>query len=149
PGQRRTGGRAGGVARAGGGAPQGGGEGAGRGRRPGAGRAGAGVEGEVTDVRRPDPGGGLPGWYRDPLRGGLAREDCGGQTMSARLAVVAVLAAVGAARADQGHLRYLPADTGVCITVHVPALLAAQPGNSDALARVLYQNHLMSELKKV
>jgi hypothetical protein len=52
------------------------------------------------------------------------------------------------AAADKGYLRFLPSDTRVVVTLHVPALLE---GKADwaGLGKRVYQAHLVSELKKV
>jgi hypothetical protein len=56
------------------------------------------------------------------------------------------LLSAAAARADNGHLRYLPADTRVVLTIHANALGEQEKKNGDELIRRLYFGKLAPEL---
>src|SRR5687768_11705473 len=63
---------------------------------------------------------------------------------------LALLLAPSAARAaDEGHLRFLPSDTRVVLTVHVSALRDGDRRNGEALVRRIYHERLVPELAKV
>lgn len=64
------------------------------------------------------------------------------------LAVV-FLAPVTARAADEGHLRFLPSDTRVVLTINSSALAEADRTNGEALVRRAYHQRLVPELKRV
>jgi hypothetical protein len=62
---------------------------------------------------------------------------------------VAFLTPLPSRAADDGHLRYLPSDTRVVLTINASALAEADRKNGEALVRRVYQDRLVPELKQV
>jgi len=60
-----------------------------------------------------------------------------------------ILVPSAARAADEGHLRFLPADTRVVLTVHASALGDGDRKDGEALVRRVYHERLVPELAKV
>lgn len=59
------------------------------------------------------------------------------------------LAPLPARAADEGHLRFLPSDTRVVLTIHSSVLADADRKNGEALVRRVYHQRLVPELKQL